>query len=151
MLDEAVLSHSAPSARPANGSGTGIAATVPIRLPATFSFSCYETAFDAVVVHCPGDGARLTVRGHLGTLPYSAECPTTRRYMHAVVDAGNELPFAEISVTSTQSIMVRGTMDFAATPTPASVAAGASVIAVAMKPLVELMAACRMMARERRA
>jgi hypothetical protein len=127
----------------------GIAASIPLKLPASFTFSCYDTSFDAVVVHASGDGARLTVRGQIGTVPYSAESVTARRYMHAIVDAGRELPFAEISLTSAQAIVVRGTMDFPAQPTPASVAAGASVIVVALKPVIDMMAACREMARNR--
>jgi hypothetical protein len=69
--------------------------------------------------------------------------------MHAVVDAGRELPFAEISLTSSQAIVVRGTMDFPDQPTPASVAAGTSVIIVALKPVIDLMTACRDMAGKR--
>jgi hypothetical protein len=127
----------------------GIAASIPLKLPASFTFTCYDTAFDAVVVHGSGKGARLTVRGQIGTLPYSAESATARRYMHAVVDAGRELPFAEISLTSSQAIVVRGTMDFPDQPTPASVAAGTSVIIVALKPVIDLMSACRDMAGKR--
>jgi len=127
----------------------GIAASVPLKLPASFTFSCYDTSFDAVVIQAAGSGARLTVRGQIGTVPYSAESVTARRYMHAIVDAGRELPFAEISLTSAQAIVVRGTMDFPAQPTPASVAAGASVIVVALKPVVDMMTACRKMARNR--
>lgn len=127
----------------------GIVASVPLKLPASFTFSCYDTSFDAVVVHGSGSGARLTVRGQLGTLPYSAESVTARRYMHAVVNAGKELPFAEISLTSSQAIVVRGTMDFPDQPTPASVAAGTSVIIVALKPVIDLMTACRDIARKR--
>lgn len=127
----------------------GIAASIPLRLPATFSFSCYDTRFDAVVVHGGGGGARLTVRGEVGVLPYSAESLTARRHMRAVVDAGTSLPFAEITLTSTQAIVLRGTMDFDDVPTPATVAAGTSVIAVALKPVIDLMAACRAMARQR--
>lgn len=142
------MPHPTPPAR-ATGSSRGVAASVPLRLPATFSFSCYDTSFDAVIVHGSGRSARLTVRGQLGVLPYSAESPMARSHMRAVVDAGRELPFAEISLTSTQAIVVRGTMDFPDVPTPASVAAGTSVIVVAMKPVIELMAACRAMARQR--
>ena len=40
-------------------------------------------------------------------------------------------------------------MDFPDHPTPASVAAGTSVIVVALKPMIDLMAACREMARNR--
>ena len=127
----------------------GIVASIPLKLPASFTFSFYDTSFDAVVVHGSGNGARLTVRGQIGTVPYSAESVIARRYVHAIVDAGKELPFAEISLTSSQAIVVRGTMDFPDQPTPASVAAGTSVIVVALKPMVDLMTACREMARNR--
>jgi hypothetical protein len=130
----------------------GIAASGPIRMPATFTFDCYGIPFDAAMVVAENEsGARLTVRGRLGTVPYSAECPTTRQYMHAIVDAGKELPFADLSLTSGQAVVARGTMDFPEMPSPASVAAGASVIVVALKPVIELMTACREMAKARRA
>ena len=72
----------------------GIVASIPLKLPASLTFSFYDTSFDAVVVHGSGIGARLTVRGQIGTVPYSAESVIARRYVHAIVDAGKELPFA---------------------------------------------------------
>ena len=149
-MSHATKSANPPATAPAVSSGDGdfrVLASRSLALPATFSFTCYETRFDAAVVRAPEGGARMTVRGDLGTLPFTAESPTVRRYMRAVVDAGTDLPFAEITLTRTQTIAVRGTMDFATPPSPAIVAAGTAAIVVAVKPVVQLIAACRAMGR----
>jgi hypothetical protein len=120
-----------------------------IMLPATFSFKCYGIRFDAAVVRDDHSAARLMVRGDLGAMPYSAESSVARRYMRAVVDAGRDLPHATITLTKSQSIMVRGAMDFPKRPSPALVAAGASAIVLASRPVIDPIEACRDMAKKK--
>lgn len=118
-----------------------------IVIPATFAFHCYGVGFEAAVVHDADDAARLVITGDLGTMPFSAESPVARRYMHAVVDAGGELPYATITLSKKQSIAVRGSMTFPGHPSPALVAAGTAAIVIAAKPVIDLVAACRAIGR----
>jgi hypothetical protein len=127
--------------------GNTLLSSHAIVIPATFSFECYGIRFDAAVVRDENAAAKLMVRGNLGTMPYTAESLQARRYMRAVVDAGADLPHATIVLSKTQDIMVRGPMDFPSRPSPALVAAGTSAIVLASKPVIELIAACRGMAK----
>lgn len=139
----------APKSSDASGAGAPtLLMSHGIVVPATFSFDCYGVRFDAVVVRDEKAAARLLVRGDLGTMPYSAESRTARRYLRAVVDAGHDLPHATITLSKTQTIAVRGAMEFPRHPSPALVAAGTSAIVLASKPVLDLIAACRAMARE---
>jgi hypothetical protein len=99
--------------------------------------------FDAGIRRRPEGGAQLVVRGNLGRIPYSAESTTARSYLHTVIDAGRSLPNASIDVDRRQTIIVRGEMKFPAVPSPATVAAGAAAITIAIKPICELVAKCR--------
>jgi hypothetical protein len=118
-----------------------------IVMPASFAFRCYGIEFEAAVVHDPEAAARLMVTGALGVMPFSAESPVARRYMHAVVDAGRELPYATITLSKKQSITVRGSMVFPRHPSPALIAAGTAAIVIAVKPVIDLVAACRAIGR----
>ena len=112
-------------------------------LPVTFSFRSYNIGFDVVVVHTSGDGVRLTVRGDLGVLPFSAESPDARNYIRSVIEIGEDLPYAEISLTRTQSIVMKGVMNFTVPPTPTTIAAATAVIVIASKPFVDLIGTLR--------
>lgn len=141
----------APSDRPAENVARSaepvLLASHVIVIPATFGFRCYGVGFEAAMVRDADDAARLVVTGDLGTMPFSAESPVARRYMHAVVDAGSELPYATITLSKTQSIAVRGSMTFPRRPSPALVAAGTAAIVIAARPVIDLVAACRAIGR----
>ncbi len=107
-------------------------------LPAEFSFNCYETRFEVSVVRNGDDGAKLAVRAHLGTLPYSAESALARQYIKAVVQVGENLPYAELTLSRDQAIVVHGTMDFPNHPETAIIVASTSVIAIAVKPMIDI-------------
>ena len=111
-------------------------------MPATFSYDIFGMPFDVGVRRFGDGGAQMVVRGRLGTLPYSAESVEARNLLNSVVDAGRSLPLAEISVDRKQVIVVRGEMTFPSIPSPATVAAGAAAITVAVKPICELMTRC---------
>jgi hypothetical protein len=83
------------------------------------------------------------VEGDLGVRPYSAESATARRYIDAVLRAGEDLPHARIVLTDTQRIKVLGTMDFPDAPPRAAVAASASAIVVAVKPIIDMISMFR--------
>jgi hypothetical protein len=124
-------------------SGPKVLASHRMPLPATFKFTCYGMLFDAGIARDPKGGAQLVVRGDLGRLPYSAESAMARNYLHTVIDAGRSLPNAEIDVDRKQAIIVRGKMKFPMVPSPATVAAGTAAIAIAIRPVCELVAKCR--------
>ncbi len=107
-------------------------------LPMTFSFACYNTRFDVAVVHNGDDGAKLAIQAQLGTLPYSVESMFARQYIKAVVRVGRDLPYAELSLSRKQAITVRGTMEFPDHPAPAIIVASAAVIAIAVKPIIDI-------------
>jgi len=113
-------------------------------LPATFSFECYGARFEAVIRKADEAGAQLIVRCQLGHIPYSAESATLRRYLHALVDAGTGLPMAQITLDRRQAIVLRGEMNFPDLPSPAVAAAGTAAIAIAVKPIVEIVQTCHM-------
>ena len=113
-------------------------------LPATFKFTYYGMSFDAGIMRAPEGGAHLVVRANLGHLPYSAESRVARSYLHTVIDAGRALPNATIDVDRKQAIFVRGEMTFPTVPSPATVAAGTAAMTIAVKPVCELIAKCRM-------
>ena len=121
----------------------GVLASHSLTLPATYSFKCYGTPFDVVVSRNPGGGARLTLHGDLGVLPFSAESRTARQYMRAVIDIGQNFPHAEITLSKTQSIILRGVMDFENPPSPATAVAATAVIVIAGKPFVEMISIVR--------
>ena len=79
----------------------GVLSSHSATLPVTYSFNCYDTPFDVVVSRNPGGGARLALRGDLGVLPFTAESRTARQYMRAVIDIGQNLPHAKITLTKT--------------------------------------------------
>lgn len=107
-------------------------------LPAKFNFNCYETQFEVSVVGNGDDGAKLVVQAHLGTLPYSAESALARQYIKAVVQVGENLPYAELSLSRDQTIIVHGTMEFPNRPETAIIVASTSVIAIAVKPMIDI-------------
>ena len=107
-------------------------------LPATFSFNYYGMPFDVGVRRRAEGGAELVVRGKLGNLPFSAESVPARDLLRSVVDAGRYLPMVDVDIDRRQAIIARGTMTFEAVPSPATVAAGTAAIAMAVKPVCEL-------------
>lgn len=109
-----------------------------LSLPMTFGFACYDTRFDVAVVQNGDDGTKLAVQAQLGALPYSIESMFARQYIKAVVQVGHDLPFAELSLSRKQALTVRGTMEFPNRPTPAIVVASAAVIAIAVKPIIDI-------------
>ena len=114
-----------------------------LTLPATYSFKCYGTPFDVAVTRNSGGGARLTLRGDLGVLPFTAESRTARQYMRAVIEVGQNLPCAEITLSKTQSIILRGVMDFENPPSPATTVAATAVILIAGKPFIDMISTVR--------
>ena len=121
----------------------GVLASHSLALPATYSFKCYGTPFDVVITRNSGGGARLTVCGDLGVLPFSAESRTARQYMRAVIEVGQNLPHAEITLSKTQSIILRGVMEFENPPSPATAVAATAVIVIAGKPFVDMISTVR--------
>ena len=121
----------------------GVLASHSLTLPATYSFNCYGMPFDVVVTRNSGGGARLTLRGDLGVLPFTAESRTARQYMRAVIEVGQNLPHAEITLSKTQSIILRGVMDFENPPSPATAVAATAVIVIAGKPFVDMISTVR--------
>ena len=109
-----------------------------LNLPVTFSFDCYNTQFDVAVVQNGDHGAKLAVQALLGALPYSIESMFARQYIKAVVQVGRDLPYAELSLSRKQAITIRGAMEFPNHPAPAIIVASAAVIAIAVKPIVDI-------------
>lgn len=109
-----------------------------LSLPMTFSFDCYNTRFDVAVVRNGDHGAKLAVQALLGALPYTIESMFARQYIKAVVQVGRDLPYAELSLSRKQAITIRGTMEFPNLPAPAIIVASAAVIAIAVKPIVDI-------------
>jgi hypothetical protein len=108
-------------------------------LPATFSYEYEGNKFDVAIRRCPeSSGAELMVRGNLGNLPYTAEAPVARQHLKTAIDLRGDLPYANITLDSKQSIIVRGHMTFGAAPSPATVAAGTAAITMAIKPICDL-------------
>lgn len=108
-------------------------------LPATFRYEYQGKIFDVAVRRRGESGsAELMVRGNLGNLPYTAEAPVARQHLKTAIDLGGELPFANITLDSKQAIIVRGHMKFEGLPSPATVAAGAAAITMAIKPICDL-------------
>jgi hypothetical protein len=133
--------HAAPQIS-LSDANRGILSSHNLKLPATFSFKCYGTSFDAVVTR-NADGARLTIRGDLGVMPFTAEAKTARQYMRSVVEVGRDLPYAEITLSRTQSIVMRGVMNFEKPPSPATTVAATAVIVIASKPFVDMISTVR--------
>lgn len=121
-----------------NSGAAALLASHRMPLPATFSFNYFGKLFDVGIRRIPEGGAELVVRGQLGNIPYSAESVTGRKIMFDLVEAGQTLPIAEISVDRHQSIIIKGLMTFQGTPSPATVAAASAAIAIAVKPICEL-------------
>lgn len=107
-------------------------------LPATFSFNYMNMPFDVGIRRKHEGGAELVVRGKLGTIPYSAESVAARDFLQTVVDASRHLPMVDINIDKKQAIVARGMLEFEAVPSPATVAAGTAAIAMAVKPVCEL-------------
>lgn len=112
-------------------------------IPATFRFNAFETVFDAAIRRNPGGGAQMVVLGRLGELPYSVESKDLRQQLSKIVDANTQIPYADISLDRSQSIVIRGQIAFNGIPSPAMVAAGGTVISVALKPICDLVNDCR--------
>jgi hypothetical protein len=112
-------------------------------IPATFRFNSFDTIFDAAIRRSPEGGAQMVVLGRLGELPFSVESRDIRRQLGRIVDASSQIPYADISLDRSQSIVVRGQIAFNGIPSPAMVAAGATVISVALKPICDLVNSCR--------
>ncbi len=121
-----------------NTNGAALLTSHRMPLPATFSFDYFGMPFDVGIRRIAEGGAELVVRGRLGNIPYSAESVAAREFLLAVVEAGRSLPMVEININRKQAIVARGLMTFKATPSPATVAAGAAAIAIAVKPVCEL-------------
>jgi hypothetical protein len=116
-------------------------------LPATFRFDYFGMAFDVGIRGNTEGGAELVVRGRLGNVPYSAESVAARKFLLSLVDAGRFLPLVDIKVDRKQAIIARGSMSFRAVPSPATVAAGTAAIAMAVKPVCELIVKSRELPR----
>lgn len=114
-------------------------------LPATFSFSCFGMPFDVGIRRLSEGGAELAVRGRLGPIPYSAESVAARNLIQSVVEAGRCLPMINVDVDHRQCIIVRSLLNFRAVPSPANVAAGVAAIAIAVKPLCDLVVRSRLL------
>jgi hypothetical protein len=112
-------------------------------IPATFRFNSFETIFEAAIRRSPDGGAQMVVLGRLGELPFSVESRKIRRQLARIVEASSQIPYAEISLDRSQSLVVRGQIAFNGIPSPAMVAAGATVISVALKPICDLVNSCR--------
>ena len=101
-------------------------------LPATFSFNYLGMPFDVGIRRMAKGGVELVMRGRLGNIPYSAESVAARKFLLSVVEAGRSLPMIDINIDRKQGIVIRGIMTFQAIPSPATVAAGAAAIAIAV-------------------
>ncbi len=77
-------------------------------IPATFRFESFETIFDSAIRRSPEGGAQMVVLARLGELPYSVESREIRRQFSRIVDASAQIPYADISLDRSQSIVVRG-------------------------------------------
>lgn len=117
-------------------------------MPATFRYDFLGMPFDVGIRRGENGSAQLVVRGRLGNLPFSAESVEARNLLSSVLDAGGSLPLAEINLDRKQAIFVRGTMAFPSVPSPATVAAGAAAITIAVKPVCELVVKCRQMTEQ---
>lgn len=126
-----------------NADGAALLTSHRMPIPATFRFDYFGMPFDVGIRRKAEGGAELVVRGNLGNIPYSAESVTVREFLMTVVDAGRYLPMVEVDSDRKQSIIARGTMYFKAVPSPANVAAGTAAIAIAIKPLCELIVKSR--------
>ncbi len=76
----------------------------------------------------------MAVQADLGSLPYSAESAWARQHIKAMVKVGENLPYAEISMSSKKQIIIRGTMEFEKHPPPAVIGASAAGLAIGIKP-----------------
>ena len=112
-------------------------------IPATCRFNSFETVFDAAIRRSPEGGAQMVVLGRFGELPFTVEARDIRRQLSKIVDASASIPYADISLDRSQSIVVRGQITFNGIPSPAMVAAGATVISIALKPVCDLVNSCR--------
>jgi hypothetical protein len=80
----------------------------------------------------------MVVLGRLGELPFSVESKKIRRQLSKIIDASPQIPYSEISLDRRQSIVVPGQIIFNGIPSPAMVAAGATVFSVALKSICDL-------------
>jgi len=130
-----------------NTDGPALLNSHSMPLPATFSFNYLGMSFDAGIRRRAEGGAELIVRGQLGNIPYSAESVAARELLFKLVEAGRCLPMVDIDLDRKQSIVARGMITFQAAPSPAAVAAGTAAIAIAVKPLCELVVKARALPR----
>lgn len=121
-----------------NIEGSSLLSSHRMPLPATFRFDYFGMPFDVGIRRMAEGGAELIVRGRLGTIPYSAESVAARKFLISLVDAGRFLPMVDINIDRQQGIVARGMLTFRAIPSPATIAAGAAAIAIAVKPVCEL-------------
>ncbi len=143
VTEPAKHSPSAIAADAIGGHGWRVLCMGRVSLPASFGFVCYRTRFEVDVVKNGDDGAKLTVQAHLGALPYSAESMMARQYIKAMVQVGRDLPYAELSLSRKQAITVRGTMEFPNRPMQGTIVASAAVIAIAVKPFIDIISLFR--------
>ena len=123
-----------------NPDGSALLTSHRMPLPATFSFDYFGMTFEVSIRRIAEGGAELVLQGRLGNIPYSAESVAAREFLLALVDAGRYLPLIDLNSDRKQSIVAQGMMAFQAIPSPATVAAGAATIAIAIKPVCELIA-----------
>lgn len=121
-----------------NTDGPALLMSHRMPLPATFNFNYLGMPFNVDIRRMAKGGAELTVLGRLGNIPYSAESVAAREFLLSVVEAGRSLPMVDINIDRNQGIVARGMMAFQAIPSPATVAAGTAAIAIAVKPVCEL-------------
>ena len=120
-----------------NPGGSALLTSHRMPLPATFSFDYFGMPFEVSIRRMAEGGAELVLQGRLGSFPYSAESVAAREFLLSLVDAGRYLPLIDLNIDRKQSIVAQGMMAFQAIP---SLAAGAAAIAIAIKPVCELIA-----------
>ena len=120
-----------------NPGGSALLTSHRMPLPATFSFDYFGMPFEVSIRRMAEGGAEFVLQGRLGSFPYSAESVAAREFLLSLVDAGRYLPLIDLNIDRKQSIVAQGMMAFQAIP---SLAAGAAAIAIAIKPVCELIA-----------
>ena len=104
-----------------------------------FRFNSFETIFfNTAIQRFPESGAQKVVLGRLGELPFNVESKKIRRQLSKIIDSSSQIPYSDRSLNRSQSIVVPGQIIFNGIPSPAMVAAGATVFSVALKPICDL-------------
>ena len=94
--------------------------------------------FNTAIRRSPESGAQKVVLGRLGELPFNVESKKIRRQLSKIIDASSQIPYSDISLNRSRSIVVPGQIFFNGIPSPAMIAAGATVFSVALKPICDL-------------